>query len=528
MRSSLTVAALAAAALAAPSPSLAQFDLTPIGVYAADPAGYDAGLAEIPAYDPGSQRLFVVNASRGVDILSLANPASPTKVGQIVAPGANSVSVRRGLVAVAVENVDDATAPGELRIYDTDGNLIDATTVGVLPDMVVLSPNGRYALTANEGQPNDDYTIDPPGSVSVVTLSRRGEVLENRTAGFEAFDGMENQLRAQGVRIFGPGASASQDFEPEYIALAGKLAYVTLQENNAVAVVDLKSATVTGVFPLGYKNWNASGNLLDASDRDGGIDRRNWPVFGMYQPDAVAALGYRGDTYLITANEGDARDYDGFSEEVRVEDLALDPSAFPNAADLQTDATLGRLRVTDTLGDTDGDGDFDQLYAYGARSFSVWRAEGHGLSKVYDSRGQLEARTAAALPDHFNSSNAGNDSADSRSDDKGPEPEGLALGRIRGRTYAFIGLERIGGVMVYDVTTPHRPTFVLYENSTRDFNPAFDEDFFENGGDPTAAGDLGPEGLVFIAAKDSPSGKPLLVVANEISGTTRVYEITVD
>ena len=39
------------------------------------------------------------------------------------------------------------------------------------------------------------------------------------------------------------------------------------------------------------------------------------------------------------------------------------------------------------------------------------------------------------------------------------------------------------------------------------------------------AGDLGPEGLVFIPAAQSPNGRPLLVVGNEVSGTTAVLQL---
>jgi hypothetical protein len=232
----------------------------------------------------------------------------------------------------------------------------------------------------------------------------------------------------------------------------------------------------------------------------------------MYQPDEIAAYEVGGKTYLVTANEGDARDYDGFSEEERVGDLSLDPTAFPDAANLQEDELLGRLRVTNTLGDTDGDGDFDELYAFGGRSFSIWDEEGN---LIFDSGDQFETITAQLFPEFFNSNNDDNDSLDDRSDDKGPEPEGITIGHIGNRTIAFIGLERIGGVMMYDITNPQKPVFVGYSNN-RNFNV-----------DATnpLAGDLGPEGVLFISKKDSPNGKPLLVVSNEISGTTTVFGI---
>jgi hypothetical protein len=249
------------------------------------------------------------------------------------------------------------------------------------------------------------------------------------------------------------------------------------------------------------------GNTLDASDRDGTINLRNWPVKGLYMPDAVSPLTVNGQTYYLTANEGDTR-----TENARVSSLKLDPIAFPNAFELQKSAQLGRLNVSTIDGDLDGDGDYDQLYTYGARSFSVWDQYGN---LVFDSSDELEKLTAERYPTFFNASNTNNE-FDNRSDDKGPEPEGIATGLINGQPYAFIGLERIGGFMVYDVSQPDKPSFVQYVNN-RNFE-----------GDPEAgtAGDLGPEGLVFISAKDSPTKQALLVVANEISGTTTIYGIS--
>jgi len=132
---------------------------------------------------------------------------------------------------------------------------------------------------------------------------------------------------------------------------------------------------------------------------------------------------------------------------------------FPNAATLQEGENLGRLNVSTIDGDTDGDGDYDALYAYGGRSFSIRSANG---DLVFDSGSRLENITARLLPEAFNSDNAENDSLDSRSDNKGPEPEGVTVGRVDGRTYAFVGLERIGGVAVFDVSQPQAPFFVQY------------------------------------------------------------------
>ena len=214
-----------------------------------------------------------------------------------------------------------------------------------------------------------------------------------------------------------------------------------------------------------------------------------------------------GDEEIPGVEEGDI-----FNEESRVGKLELDPTAFPNAAELQADEVLGRLKVTNTMGDLDGDGDYDQLYAYGGRSFSIWNSSGE---LIFDSGSQFDYITAAMYPDDFNSTNDENGSFDDRSDDKGTEPEGVALAQIGDRHYGFIGLERMGGIMVYDITDPMQPFFVDYTN-TRDFS-----------GDAAAgtAGDLAPEGLVFIPAKDSPNGENLLVATNEVSGTVTIFQV---
>jgi hypothetical protein len=490
-------------------------ELRPLGVHAT--GTFAEGGAEIAAHDPATQRLFVVNgAHKVVDVIDISNPLLPALVTSIdVTPyggGANSVAVRGGLVVAAVENVNKQ-APGKAVFFDANGNHLKTVTVGALPDMVTFSPDGKWVLIANEGEPSDDYLADPEGSISVIDL-RHGiaHVSQSsvRTAGFSAFNGAP----PPGVRVYGPGATVAQDMEPEYITVStdSKTAWVTVQEANAIATVDIAQARVTSLRSLGTKDHSKAGKGLDASDRDNAIRIERWPVRGMYEPDSIASYRFQGQTYLVTANEGDSRAYSAFNEEARIGGVALDPAVFPNAAVLQQNTNLGRLKISTVGGDVDGDGDFDRLFTLGARSFSIWTSSGQ---QVFDSGDALERITAEAETANFNSDNESNGSFDTRSDDKGPEPEGLALGVVDGHTYAFIGLERIGGVVVYDVTVPFHPCFVQYIN-TRDFT-----------GDPETgtAGDLGPEGVLFIKAQDSPNGHPLLVTANEISGTTRLFEV---
>jgi len=502
----------------------AQIGLVPIGTYRT--GIFDDSAAEIPAYDAANFQLFVTNAADGtVDVLDVADPHHPVKSFSIPAIGANSVAVFGSTVAIARENANKQL-DGFVDFYDTAGNFLKTVTAGPLPDMLTFTPDGSKLLVANEGEPNDDYTVDPMGSISIIDLSSGVLNATEMKATFTHLDGTEAALRSQGVRIFGPNASASQDLEPEYIAVSpdGGTAFVTLQENNAVAIVDIANKTVTDVKALGFKDHNDPANQLDPSNKDGGNNIGNWPVLGMYQPDAIASYEVGGQTYYVTANEGDARDYDGFSEEVRVNDLTLDPTAYPNASDLQMNEQLGRLKTTTALGDTDGDNDVDQVYSYGARSFSIWDDSGN---LVWDSGDDFETITAATIPTGFNANNdqAGNDS---RSDDKGPEPEAVIVVDYQGMKLAFVANERVSTIMVYDITDPLAPQFIEMVDN-RDFSVVFDEDG-DGDPDPTAAqllaaGDLGPEGLLFIPIADSPIDTPLLVVTNEVSGTTTIWAV---
>lgn len=481
----------------------------------------EGGSAEIIAHHAGTQRLYVVNSvDNELVVLDFSNPAAIQPIDTIdmstYGAGITSVAVFDSTVAVAVEgrNFSD----GSVVFLDTDGQLLNNLQVGNQPDHVGITPDGNYLLTANEGMPSSDYLIDPEGSVSIIDLRPGVSQLTQanvRAVTFTEFNRKANALRLAGVRIYGPGASVSQDLEPEYIAFNDNslTAYVTLQENNALAVVDIISARVTDIIPLGAKDLSIRENSFDGSDRTDTILFVNWPIKSLYQPDGIAYFEVNGIGYLATANEGDAREYSALDEEARLGDLQLDPQAFPAAAALQQDVAIGRLDVSSQSGDTDGDGDFDQVYAFGGRSFSIWDATTG--TRVWDSGGDFE-RIVANDPTYralFNASNNSN-IAKSRSDNKGPEPEGILTATIDGRVYAFIGLERVGGVMIYDVTNPRAPQFVDWKNNRTT--------------GPDAGGDLGPEGLLYLNRDASPIDTGLLVVANEVSATVSIYRIEGD
>jgi len=476
--------------------------------------------AEIVSYDRKTRRAFAINSQdNDLAVIDLSNPAAPILLEKlpldVYGAGLNGVDTHDGLVAVAVE-ASPKTDPGKVVFVDARTLAVrGAVTVGALPDMLTFDDDGQRVLVANEGEPESYLAgaVNPEGSISIIDLGRDVARATVRTADFRAFS--KEALLAMGVRVFGPGATAAQDLEPEYITLKGRTAWVTLQEANAVAVLDVPTATVTDIVPLGLKDHLLAGQGLDASDRDGGtINIANWPVLGMYQPDAIASYRIGSQQFLVTANEGDSRssdDFPGFNEEVRLGNAAyqLDPVRFPDPTALKNTAALGRLNVTNASGDIDGDGDFDEIHVFGARSFSIWTGQGELVWGSGDQFEQFFANPANGYASIFNAGH-GNNNLDDRSDNKGPEPEGVALGRISGRTFAFVGLERIGGVMAYDVSNPYEPTFAAYAN-TRSVTEV--------------KGDLGAEGVEFVAAEDSPNGRPLLLVGNEVSRTVSVFQV---
>jgi DNA-binding beta-propeller fold protein YncE len=450
--------------------------------------------AEISAYDPATKQLFVVNNANGsvIDVIDFSTPTALVYVKSIdiasYGAGVNSVAVKNGLLAAAIE-ATTKTDNGKVVVFDTKTLTEKASvTVGALPDMVTFSPDGKYILSANEGEPNDDYSADPVGTVSIITVNN----FVATTLDFAGFASQADALKTKGLRVFGKDASFAQDMEPEYVAVSSdsKLAWVTLQENNAVAYINLDSKSITNIFPLGFKNHAAAVNALDPSDKDNSVTFANYPVLGMYLPDAIASFGQGNANYIITANEGDVREYTALKENVRIKDLTLDANAFPDGAALKAEAKLGRLYVTKTMGDTDGDGDYDKLYNFGARSFTIWNGSTGEL--VHDSGNELEIDLIEKSATAYD---------DARSDDKGVEPEGVVVGKVGDRTIAFVGLERADAVVVYDITNVTSPE-LLQVLSTGD----------------------APEGIIFIPASESPNGKSLLVVSSEGDGKVKVFQ----
>ncbi|MFM9984889.1 MAG: choice-of-anchor I family protein [Flavobacteriales bacterium] len=647
---------------------------------------YDANVpfgeaaAEISTYEPFSKRLFLLNNfNQRIDVLDIADPTDPQFVFAFdfspYGAGVNSLKAFDGYVAMAIE-AEIKQNPGTVLIMDSDGNVMSFVEVGILPDMIAVSPDHTKILTANEGEPTDNYTNDPEGSITVIDISSGvgvvtqsdvttigfdqfesfrqsfessawenlnytispspyfsgnnrwaaaptlngispangnalwaasdldnglnngqewhtlhflpvdisdrprctisfyynasgygiedslgynilmpGEtefqesnyVALNNTSGWTkvsipldgiqgsiqwmlmtkhagsgasvAFDDIRISFLDNSTRIFGNNdlSTVKADMEPEYITVSedSQIAYVTCQENNALAILDLNTLEFIDVKGLGFKNHSLPENGLDASDQDGEINIQPHPVFGMYQPDAIDHFTTNGESFLITANEGDVRGYNAFNEEARINSLILDPTAFPDPFLVQPDILSGRLKVSSAMGDLDFDGDYDELYCFGSRSFSIWNGSGE---LVWDSGDDFEQKIAELFPDYFSSNNDDNTSFDSRSDDKGPEPEGITIGKIYNHTYAFVGLERMGGIMVYEITDPYNPVFIQYINS-RNFDADANSD---------ESIELAPEGIIFIPKNISPIDRDLVVLSCEVSGSISIYQVDVN
>ncbi|MBW8192865.1 collagen-like protein [Neiella marina] len=523
------------------------------------------GAAEILQYHAQTQTIYAINSSddtvemidlSAIDSTTLANAASaenltatslelPSEAASVELGGANSIAVYDDLMAVAIE-ADDQANNGYIVFYNGLNagapTFVSAVEVGNLPDMVTFTPDGTKVLVANEGEPSGDYSNDPEGSIAVIEITNGTPATTATIIDFTAFNGMQADLEDMGMHFPNPSGrtingtvittTVAQDLEPEYITTTNDTAYVSLQENNGLVVVDLSDYSVE-LIGLGFKDW--SGLDFDGNE-DGSVSFGQYEgLYGVYMPDSIASFSWNGASFIVTANEGDAREYffdvadeaactaaggqdydedDGclaFTDEVKLKDLSAEPGSLLEA--LQAEDEIGSLRVTSALGDADGNGSYDAAYSYGARSFTIW--DQNGLV-VFDSGDDMERITASIYGDAFNNTDDEN-AGDDRSENKGPEPEALTVGSLADRTYAFVGLERMGGVMVYDVTNPYNTFFVNYVNN-RDVTEGL-----ENG---DGIGDLAPESLVFVSDSTSPTGNALLLVGNEVSGSVTVWEIS--
>ena len=553
---------------ATPPTANAVLEIVPLGTYTGIGGLY---ASEIVSFDPTTKRMFINNGARNaVDIVDITTPSTPTLVSSVdmtlYGRGLQSVTVGNGIVAAAVDvapvvspNGLQTASSGRIVLMNTDGRVLKTVAVGTLPDHVSFTPDKKTILVAGEGEPmcsldngstsaneSTDPTLvsDANGTVSLIDVSSGAPNATVTTLDFSSFD--KTALLAEDVRVFFPGSSAAQDLEPEYITTNadGTRAYVTLQEANAIAIVDLVNKTILDVAPLGYKDWGTGGLVYDGSKVDGSgnglfanpIAYTGVPLKGMYMPDTIASYTAAGQTYLVMANEGDTREYGCYNEESSFGDVAGSDS-FASYWDTANDAVkvnskLGAQKTTLAFPTkAPVSGTTTNLYTLGGRSFTIRDSSG---TLVWDSGSEFEEIVLRDYPAAFNSDSSSSAATslamvqgqaarmDGRSTSKGVEPEALAVGTIGTQTFAFIGLERMGGIMIYDITTPTAPSFIRYTNAAL-------AGLAKSPANNTTPGsyDVSPEGMVFVPASDSPTAKPLLIVANELSGTTTIYEVRV-
>lgn len=493
-------------------------------------AGFDEGGTVIVKYNYKNGYAYSVNgAESALDIIDVGGShdgnielVKRIKLEDhgIEAGDITSVTVhpKGKYVAVSVP-AEDKTEEGQVVFLDADGEVQNTVPVGALPDMLTFSPDGKKLLVANEGGPSDDYKTNPEGSISIIDIKGNPKNLTEANVATLPFT---KDLAPENLRTVGPDEETDYlNMEPEFISTDsnGEFAYAALQESNAIAKIDIHNKKIVNVSSMGYKDHSIENNSMDVSDTDGKHEISTEPVLGLYQPDGITSFEKDGETYILTANEGDAQDYEGYSEEARageIEDrLELNADNYEGYSqeeldamsenDMFNDENIGRLNITEQHSFKDGD-KHNALVSFGARSFSILK--GSDLAQVYDSGNEFENIILNEVPERFNIDFEGPDEyvKDDRSDNKGPEPESVEVGEVGGKTYAFIGLERTGGIMIYDVTEPTAPQYVQY---------IYDE----------TNTDISPEGITFISQQDSPNGKAMLMAANELSGTVSTYSL---
>lgn len=528
----------------------AALNLTQIARYSAGQYNVDGGVMEIVAYNQATEWAYAINGQSGklaaiplagltagahveeltgteIDVKALVEAEDGTfQYGDMTSV---AISPDSTTLAAALQ-AQDSNDAGRVALFtcEEDGSLTLEALVetGAQPDMVTFAGDG-VVLTADEGEPREGYgenIADPKGSVTVVDV----ESQESTVVDFTAFDSQRDQLAEAGI-VLKKGSTPSVDLEPEYIAVSGGKAYVTLQENNAIAVLDIDSQTFDGVYSAGFEDHSTT--AIDLDKKDDAYDPQTYEsLLGIRMPDGIAAFTVEGTTYLVTANEGDAREWGDedqgtfyLSEDER--DFGEEGVTSPTGAITAENSGLTGKVVFFKTEDFDGL-DPEKDYVFGSRSFTVFQVTENGLEEVFTSGDDFEALTAQYVPEYFNASND-NAVLDDRSGKKGPEAESVTVGTVDGKTYAFVALERTGGVMVYDVTDPAAITFVNYVN-TRDFGTTVEgSEQYEDGklDKWVTGGDVAPEGLLFLDAASSPNGEPMLLAACEVSGTVAVYQL---
>ncbi len=525
-------------------------NISQIGRYASGQFNVDGGVMEIVSYNSWNGCAYAINGQSGLlTAIPLSGMTVGGRVDQLTGTDidvkalveAEDSSFHYGdmtSVAISPDNTTLAIAlqaeeydqPGRVAVFTCheDGtiSLKGLVETGIQPDMAIFA-DANTVLTADEGEPRMGYgakVVDPKGSVTVIdAVSMTGTVV-----GFDTFDSQRESL-TNGQVILQKDTKPSADLEPEYVAVSGGKAFITLQEANAIAVLDIASKTYDGIYSVGFEEYGTT--PVDIDKKDHAYAPKTYEnLLGVRMPDGISAFSADDRTYLITANEGDAREWG--DEELGTAYLNEDARDFgeagmtsPTGAITSENSGLKGKVVFFNSADYDGLA-ADKDYLYGGRSFTIYEVTEDGLAELFTSGDDFESLTAQYLPEYFNVSND-NAAIDDRSGKKGPEPENVTVGQVGGKTYAFVALERTGGIMVYDVTDPTSASFVNYIN-TRDFAsivPGSEEYDGEELDKWVTHGEVAPEGLAFIPAGDSVTGEALLLAACEVSGTMAVYQV---
>ena len=111
------------------------------------------------------------------------------------------------------------------------------------------------------------------GSVSVVRIDSRDQQQLNpevTQVNFGQFEAHRSALIADGVRLYGPGATVAEDLEPESVAITAdsRTAWVSLTRNDAIAQIDLPLGQAVAIHGLPERNLSLPGQGIDASDRE--------------------------------------------------------------------------------------------------------------------------------------------------------------------------------------------------------------------------------------------------------------------
>ena len=487
--------------------------------------------AEIVAFDANTDQFFIAGGS-AIDVLNSAGELIATLP---ISTEVTSVAVGGGFLAAAIVG-EPETSPGQVLLFSLSGltstsSPIATFTVGALPDSLAFNPQGNRIVVANEGEADDG--VDPEGSISVITLNATNPAASTvNTLTLTQFNAQQTALVAEGLILFGQAQSdvagvnftVAQDLEPEFVTISpdGQLAFVSVQENNALLIIDIANPTpsILDLVPLGSVNLETV--PIDGNDDNGFFSPTVIPAslttaIALFQPDGLDSFTLEGLTFVVSANEGDGRDFDVFDADAGAIDL--DPTFF-TAAEIDfiqdNDNGIGDLEISLQQGDLDNNGLVERIVAFGGRSFSIFDTAGN---LVFNSANLIEQAIGEIFPLFFN---------DSRSDDAGPEPEAVTVGVIDGQTILFVGLERSAGVLAFALD-------LVNGTGVNGVAPQITTELLGFISVPVPGGfplsddldDLtAPEGLIFIPASDSPTGQPFLVISDEEQGVTFGFNVS--